>query len=146
MVDSVPLQARSAVEHAVTSSTMALDDLDRAGKHTSDQSHPTGPAAGGDRSRGGDGADAGDGVDADDAIARDPALGDPADLDAATHDRIPSETPASPATTQRDKTAGAGHVERRPPTPKPTNVDDHVNVDEHAPAASQRPHAAQARP
>ncbi len=47
MVDSVPGPARSAAEGALSSSTMALDDLDGAGKQTSDRHRTGGSVPGG---------------------------------------------------------------------------------------------------
>jgi hypothetical protein len=115
MVDSVPSQARSAAEQALSSSTMALDDLDSAGKHTSDRRHP---AAHAKRT---------DGVDADAAVAPDPGLTVP-----KIEDRLTLGQPAVQsrvAGPKAPKPTHADHARHQRPAPKPPRDKDRPRYD-----------------
>ena len=123
MVDSVPSQARQAAEQALTSSTMALDDLDKAGKHTSKL----------------DGSPHAGDVDAIATTAQaahkspvvpqcgapaDPSISPPADQGLGAPAAIPTATTL--------KNPGAAHVQHRPHPPKPPKGKDPVKADGHA--------------
>jgi hypothetical protein len=109
LVDSVPPQARQAVEQALTSSTKALDDLDKASKPISDQ-HPatdhSGHSGPGDTD-----------VDADDVVAHGPWATNPGSANHA-HPGAPAAKPTSVA----HKPAKVAHASPRS-TPKPPKVD-----------------------
>jgi hypothetical protein len=131
MVDSVPGQARGAAEQALTSSTKALDDLDNAGKPSSDR-HPatnhTAHNAQGDP----DGV-----VDAADVVPHDPWATNP-----GSANRTNPGAPAPKSTTQSQKPAKDAHVPpRATPTPpknaNPGNNGQPAETGAHGPAADQ---------
>jgi hypothetical protein len=115
MVDSVPPQARGAVEQALTSSTKALNDLDDAGKPSSDQ-HPATPNV----VHSAEGPD--EVVDADDILAHDPWATNPGSAN-PVHPGAPAAKPA----TETHKRATVVHVPPQPtahPTPNPAPAKD----------------------
>jgi hypothetical protein len=134
MVESVPPLARQAAEQALTSSTKALDDLDKAAKPTSDR-YPANPhvvhsAAG----------DSDDLVDTDEVGAHDQWATNPASTN-RTHPGAPVAKP----TTEAHQPAKGAHDSPRP-TPKPPKDDNPGNNDEHAEAGGQARATDQARP
>ncbi len=123
MVDSVPSQARQAAEQALTSSTMALDDLDKAGKHTSKL----------DRSPHAADVDA---IATTAQAARKgpavPSCGAPADPPSSAPADQGIGAPAAIPTATTLKHAGAAHVQHRPHPPKPPKGKDPVKPAGHA--------------
>lgn len=115
MVDSVPPQARGAVEQALTSSTKALNDLDDAGKPSSDQ-HPATPQVVHSADDPGEVVDAGD-IPAHDPWATNPGSANP----------VHPGAPAAKPTTEANKPAKAAHDSPRAtahPTPSPAPAKD----------------------
>ena len=124
MVDSVPSQARQAAEQALTSSTMALDDLDKAGKHTS---KVNGSPQAGDVEAIATTAKAGHKSPpvAQCGAAADPSISAPADQGTGA--------PAcSTPTATTLKNPGTAHVQHRPHAPKPPKGKDPVKANGHA--------------
>jgi hypothetical protein len=130
LIGSVPSEAEVAVEHALSSSTKALDDLEAGGTPTSDDQHAT------DRSHGEGPIQTMDG--ATDPAAKDPAVSDPAPTDPVHKDPSdvlraagpgPREAPvAAPKATDPPARGGA---------PKPSGHDVPVQTSGHDSADRQ---------
>lgn len=134
MVDSVPPESRGAAEQALTSSTKARDDLDNAGKPTSDRHPVTNHTA--HNAQG----DTDEVVDADDLVPHQPwATNSGSAIDA--HPGAPAAKP----TTQAQKPARIAHapVRATPIPPKDENPATTISTPKPTPTGRA---AGKARP